>query len=214
MLLNLKNTVLDLGYKRIVVGSLETNCYILINKETNESIIIDPGAEPGKIIHEIEENNLKPIAIILTHGHIDHCSGVNELRKSYKIDDFLHKDDFKVITSFISKEYAKMLNLPLPVKPKKELKEGKLKIKSIEVEIIHTPGHSPGSITIKAGKLLFTGDTLFQGSIGRTDLPGGDFKKIQKSLKKLLEFEDNSIVLPGHGDITTIGQEKQLNPFL
>ncbi len=199
-------------YRRIVVGSLETNCYLLINK--NQCVIIDPGAEANKIIDEIESLELKPIAIILTHGHIDHCSGVKEIKNLYKIPDYLHKGDDKVITSFISKEYAKMLNLPMPIKPKNLINEGDYKIGEFKLKIIHTPGHSPGSISIKANNLLFTGDTLFQGSIGRTDLPGGDYNKIQESLKKLMKFNNDTIILSGHGEITTIGQEKQLNPFL
>lgn len=170
--------------KRIIIGPLETNCYLVADKETKDTVIIDPGDEPEKILNAIKKVNLKPKFILLTHSHPDHTGALNLLKKKLKI-------------------------------PLLKAKEGDvIKIGKIELKIIGTPGHAPDSVCFIGEDNIFSGDTLFKGGIGRTDLEGGDFDQIQKSLKRLMEFPDDFKVFPGHGEETTVGGEKKNNPFL
>lgn len=180
--------------KKIIVGPLETNCYLIADGKTSakggfasggkEAVIIDPGGEPEKILRVIKENNLKPKFILLTHNHPDHTGALK------KIEDLCDTDC-------------------------RTVEDGdKLKLGNIEIQVITTPGHTPESVCFAVGENIFSGDTLFKQGIGRTDLEGGDYNQIQKSLKRLMEFPDNFKVFPGHGEETTIGEEKANNPFL
>ncbi len=170
--------------KRIIVGPIEANCYLIGDEKTKEAIIIDPGDEAGKIFSAIKENDLKPKFILLTHQHPDHIGALEEIKEKLGIEVLDAKDG-------------------------NELKLGNLKI-----EVLATPGHSEEGVCFIVDNLIFSGDTLFKGGIGRTDLEGGDFNQIQKSLKRLMQFPDNFKVFPGHGEETTIGEEKKNNPFL
>ncbi len=167
---------------KIVVGPLYTNCYLVVGEQSKECIIIDPGDEAEKIIAVIEENNLRPKQIILTHPHFDHVGALEEIKNHYKIPESTTK------TVFVAND----------------------------VKIIETPGHTEDGICIvfEKEKVIFTGDTLFKNTIGRTDLEGGDYNKIMESLEKLKKYPDDFKVYPGHGRETTIGEEKQNNPFL
>lgn len=179
--------------KKIVVGPLETNCYLVADGKTKEAlgrsptgeaIIIDPGDEAEKIFDAIKENGLKPKFILLTHNHPDHIGAFEEIKDGLDIE-------------------------VLDVKDGDEIKFGNLKIK-----VIASPGHSQESVYFVVNNIIFSGDTLFKQGIGRTDLEGGDFNQIQKSLKRLMQFPDNFKVFPGHGPETTIGEERKSNPFL
>jgi len=204
-----------LKYERFVVGQLETNSYILYSEKSKFCLIIDPGDSSVNIDNFIKKNGLKPLYIILTHGHIDHCGGAKEFCERYKIDIMIHKDDEEMILSPINLELKDNLGLSTPPEPKRLLNDNELiEIEDLILKVIHTPGHSPGSICLLIDNAIFSGDTLFFGSIGRTDLPGGDYGIIKKSLEKLMTFPDNMIILPGHGGFTSIGQEKRINPFL
>jgi len=183
---------------KIVVGPIETNCYLVADEKTKEAVIIDPGDEPEKIFSAIKENGLKPRFILLTHEHFDHTGALEAVSKFFNIKR--HK-----------------------VEDGNEIKIGDLNIK-----VIATPGHAPESVcfivagdpprlaeTSSRGEAgIFSGDTLFKQGIGRTDLESGDYNQIKKSLKLLMKFSDNFKVWPGHGLETTIGEEKRLNPFL
>lgn len=201
---------------RIPAGIYAANCYIIYSETTKDGIIVDPGGDADVIFKTIEENHLKINHIILTHGHGDHIGGVMELLDILKVPLLVHEDDVDMISD------AKMnLSNIMPIgavelSPDKVVKDGDIILfGDLEAEIIHTPGHTRGGICIKIEENLITGDTLFQGSIGRTDLEGGDYDTIIKSIKeKLLIFPDNTIVWPGHGVQTTIGNEKRNNPFL
>lgn len=201
---------------RIPAGIYAANCYIIYSETTKDGIIVDPGGDADIILKTIEENNLNVIHIVLTHGHGDHIGGVIDLLNVLKVSLLVHEDDVKMISD------AKMnLSNIMPIgavelNPDKVLKHGDIiKFGDLEAEIIHTPGHTLGGICIKIEDNLITGDTLFQGSIGRTDLEGGDYDTIIRSIKEnLLPLPDNTIVWPGHGVQTTIGNEKRNNPFL
>lgn len=202
-------------YERFVVGQLETNSYVLYSDESKECFIIDPADKSREMERFIEKKELKPLYIVLTHGHMDHCGGAKELCDKYKIDIMIHTDDKDLILSPLNQELRKSLGLSNPPEPVRFLsdndliEEGDLKLK-----VLHTPGHTQGSVSLLFDNVIFSGDTLFFGSIGRTDLPGGDFGLIKKSLEKLMNFPENTVILPGHGDFTSIVQEKKINPFL
>ena len=201
---------------RIPAGIYAANCYIVYSETTKDGIIIDPGGDADEILKIVNENNLTIKYIILTHGHGDHIGGVIELLQVLKVPLLVHGDDVDMISN------AKMnLSNIMPIgavelNPDKILKDGDIITSGdLEAEIIHTPGHTLGGICIKIGNNLITGDTLFQGSIGRTDLEGGDYDSIIKSIKEnLLVLPDDTIVWPGHGVQSTIGIEKRNNPFL
>lgn len=202
-------------YKSICVGAIQTNAYILYSNEHPACFIIDPGADADILASFIDEAKLEPRAIILTHGHYDHFGAVTELKKRYRIPAWMHEGDKETIRSGSLGLLASLFKAPEPPEIDRYLEDGEtLQAGDIEVKVIHTPGHTPGGVCLWAGNLLFTGDTLFNGSIGRTDLPGGDYNVLQQSLAKLKEFPPDTIVLPGHMDQSTIKIEAQLNPFL
>lgn len=205
----------EVKYIKKTVGELEANSYILYSEESENCILIDPGAEGAALLKLIEEKNLKLIKIILTHGHIDHCGGVNEIISTEKIPVMIHRDDLPVLSSHINMDLGKSLGLTPPLTADEFPVDGdKIEISGLTIEVLHTPGHSPGSICLKCGNILFSGDTLFAGSIGRTDLRGGDYNTIIKSLERLKSLPPDTIVLPGHGDKTNMENELALNPFL
>jgi glyoxylase-like metal-dependent hydrolase (beta-lactamase superfamily II) len=194
---------------------LQTNCYIAADESTKEAAVIDPAAEFEKIKLYIESNNLKVKYILLTHGHGDHILAVNELREYSKAPVGIHEDD-KEMLGDSNLNYSFMYNSkPVEEKCDFTLKDGDvLRLGESELRIIHTPGHTMGSIGILFGKDLMSGDTLFAEGIGRTDLPGGDYRSIMESIEeKLFILPDETVVHPGHGPYTTIGSEKQNNPF-
>lgn len=194
-----------------VVGFLEVNCY-LIPSETEKCVyIIDPGANPDKIAAAAGEFPYEDYRIILTHGHIDHVSGIKELMEKIHISRFyLHPDEMLLYNSPGNELLPLMPAVKNPPQPDNE-------IESCEFRIIHTPGHTKGGVCYYFENIpaLFSGDTLFNGSIGRTDLPSGDTKTLLKSIKeKLFALPEGLKVYPGHGVPTTIGEEKAHNPFL
>jgi hydroxyacylglutathione hydrolase len=198
------------------LGPLGTNCYIL--HQADKAIIIDPGEEGPKIINWLSSNNLNPVAILLTHAHFDHIGAVDLLRKNYRIKVYMHKKEETWLEN--PNLNGSLLFIQEEVKtgePDVLVEEGLLSIDSFSFEIIHTPGHSPGSISFKVveDNKIISGDVLFHRGIGRTDLPGGDFNEIQNSIRnKLYPLPDDTVVYPGHGPVTTIGEEKNLNPFV
>jgi len=201
--------------KPISAGPLETNCYILGCDVTHQAIIIDPGDDSDTIIKTIEDMKLKPIKILLTHGHFDHCSAVEQIKNKFNIPLAVHIDDLPFISQ--AKNHAslygiKISNVPMP---ESFIDDGDIfEFGKYNLKTIHTPGHTAGSVCFLTGKYLFSGDTLFKGSIGRTDLPGGDYSKIINSiLTRLYTLDHDTVVLPGHGHQTTIGHEIKTNPY-
>lgn len=201
--------------KKVVVGPLEVNCFIVACEKSKKAVIIDPGDESSKIISILEETHLTPEKILITHGHFDHLSAANSLKEKYEIPILIHQAD-KIFAENASVQ-ASMFGMEDPgnVAPDVLLKDSDLiQVGTLQIEVIHTPGHSPGNVTYKIGSDLFVGDLIFQSSIGRTDLPGGDYNQLIQSVEeKIFVFPDDFIIHPGHGPDTTVGSEKRNNPF-
>ena len=202
--------------KKVVVGPLEVNCYILGCDDSKEAAIIDPGNNADEIIRTVEKEGLIPKFIINTHAHFDHVGGVKAIQDHFKIDFFLHNEDSFLVEN--ASEQATAFGLEPISKPKvnKYVNNGeKITLGNKSITVIHTPGHSPGCVCYYLDNNVFVGDTLFAGSIGRTDLPGGSYETLINSIKeKLFPLGDSTIVYPGHGPSTTIESEKEHNPFL
>ncbi len=202
------------------VGPFQCNCTILGDKLTGEGIVIDPGDQFELIQERLRENGITKVkAIVHTHAHLDHIGATAQLAASTGAPVYLNEGDRFLWENAAMQ--AQMLNLrePKMCAIDHDLKDGHtLSFAATEGEVLFTPGHTPGSVSFHfptLDKLLITGDTLFQGSIGRTDLPGGDFNQIISSIKeRLLTLDDDTQVVPGHGPVTNIGFEKRVNPFL
>lgn len=200
-----------------IFPGMVTNCYIVGDKESGKGIVIDPGAEGDKIIKAVEEIPLSIEYIVNTHGHYDHIGANGVLKDKFDAEIFIHNADAEMLTD---------PNLNLSFKEDRDetedppadklLEEGdEIAAGSIKLHIIHTPGHTPGCICLQGEDDIFTGDTLFAGSAGRTDLPGGSSKELGKSFSsKLANLPDNLNVYPGHGPSSTIKKEKAQNPFM
>jgi glyoxylase-like metal-dependent hydrolase (beta-lactamase superfamily II) len=201
---------------RIPAGIYAANCYIVYSENTNDGIIVDPGGDADHIMEVIEKNKLKINHIILTHGHGDHIGGVIDLKNSLNVDVMIHEEDAEMLRNGDINLSTTMAMGTVEIEPNKLLKDGDIiKFGDLEAEVIHTPGHTRGGICLKIEDILLTGDTLFSKSIGRTDLSGGDYNTIIKSIKeKLMILPDDIEVLPGHGGPSTIGRERISNPFL
>ncbi|KPU44983.1 putative metallo-hydrolase [Oxobacter pfennigii] len=201
-------------YLKIPAGIYGANCYCVYDETSREGFVIDPGGDGEKILKLINNEGIKILFIILTHGHFDHTGGVNYLKQMLNIPVLINEKD----TGLLSKENIISNFFPdfEDVSADDFLKDkDKLKFGGEFLEIIETPGHTPGGITIKVEDNLFTGDTLFFNSVGRTDLPGGSYEVLIKSInEKLLIFPEGTKVHPGHGNSSTIGREKKSNPFL
>jgi glyoxylase-like metal-dependent hydrolase (beta-lactamase superfamily II) len=202
--------------ENIVVGPLEVNCYILGCDDTREAAIIDPGGDAEEIIKAVEKGKLTPKLIINTHAHFDHVGGVKTLQDHFRIDFLLHKDDLFLIESLNEQATSFGLgSMPRPEVNKFVNNEDKVSFGQKVVKVIHTPGHTPGGVCYYVDNNIFVGDTMFAGSIGRTDFPGGSYETLIKSIKeRLFPLGDSVTVYPGHGPSTTIGNEKSHNPFL
>ena len=206
--------------ERLIVGMFQSNCYLLSCERTGEAIIIDAGDEGERILSLVESRNLNIKAIVNTHAHIDHVSALSEVAPALAAPVMMHKGDLEIYDNLAAQAATFGMSAPRNIKIERFLEEGdKIEFGDVSCEVIHTPGHSPGGISIicrdDKPQKIFSGDTLFMGSIGRIDLHGGDFETIIRSLQdKYLPLPDDTIVYPGHGGDTTIGTEKRHNPFL
>ncbi len=194
------------------VGPLQTNCYLAINEDGNEIVVIDPGNSGEKIAAIIKERGYNPVAILLTHGHFDHTGGIKGMLKEFKLPVMcLDKEEESLNNQKISLSHD-------VITVDRFLRDGEeITLAGLKIKVIHTPGHTPGGACYHFFEegILFSGDSLFNGAIGRTDFHGGSAGDLIRSLKeKILVLNENTIVLPGHMDQTTIGEEKINNPFL
>lgn len=203
----------------IPVGMLACNCSIVGDEESGDAVVIDPGDDIERVQEILARHKLRAKFILATHAHIDHVGGIEKLKAATGAAVLMNEEDLPLYLNLAMQ--AEWLGVPPPgvVAPDGFLKEGdKLRWGGLELNVLHTPGHSPGSLSLHMPgdhQKLFSGDTLFQSSIGRTDLWGGSFKEILRSIStKLLSFPDETPVFPGHGPATTIGEERQSNPFL
>jgi glyoxylase-like metal-dependent hydrolase (beta-lactamase superfamily II) len=200
------------------VGLLGCNCSILGDEATREAIVVDPGDDIDQIVKLIQKHGLTVKKIVITHAHIDHIGGASKLRALTGAPVVMHEAD-KMLSERLDIQ-AGWLGVETPPDPgiDEPAHEGDvIRVGSMEAQVLHTPGHTPGSVSLYLPheKTLIAGDTLFQGSIGRTDLPGGDMAQIQRSIRgKLYALPENTVVIPGHGGKTSIGAEKRSNPFV
>lgn len=195
--------------KTLPVGYLQANCYIVMNEASKEAVILDPGGDASIIKKEIEALGANVKMILLTHAHRDHIEATEELHKLYGVKVLMHKEEEKYM-DLDNYVYGKLPKIYEFIVDGEELEFADLNIKCI-----HTPGHTKGGICFLIGENLFTGDTLFNGSIGRTDFIGGDFNEIIKNIvEKILVLPNNTVVYPGHGPSTTVIYEKTRNPYL
>ena len=191
--------------KTIPVGMLETNCYIVTDEETKKCAIIDPGADSNVILDYVESNNLEPEAIFITHGHFDHYLALEAVEEALGVPVFVHDGDVDHSGQGGRHKIDGSLNL-------RNYAEGDvISVGGLEFVILETPGHSPGSVTLKCEDALFTGDTLFCGDCGRTDLTGGCMETMLKSLRRLAELNGDFEVYPGHEESTTLDAERAFN---
>jgi hydroxyacylglutathione hydrolase len=197
-------------------GQFLENCYFVIDEASGACAIIDPGEDAGLIAFKLRAAGVTPVGIWLTHAHIDHVLGVPRLRAESGAPVYLHPADRVLYDHAPEQALAFGLRAERLPEPDQELNPGDvLRVGALEFRVGHAPGHSPGSVVFQGPGVAFVGDVLFQGSIGRTDLPGGDFETLVKSIEReLLTLPDATIVYSGHGPETTIGRERRTNPFL
>ncbi len=200
------------------VGPLQCNCSVIGDESTREGLVIDPGDNIEDVVSIVRKHNLQIKQIVITHAHIDHVGGAMKLRAATGAPILLNQNDYALLKMLDAQ--AAWIGVAPPGRVEIDhsvAQADSIKTGSLSADVIHTPGHTEGSICLyfPAEKKLIAGDTLFAGSIGRTDLPGGSFEKIIRSLHdKVLELPDDTVVIPGHGPLTTIGDERQSNPFL
>lgn len=198
-------------------GTFVENCYLIVDEVAGVCAIVDPGEEAGLILHKVNETGARPVAIWLTHAHLDHVLGVPRVREATGAPIYLHPDD-RPLYDYVP-EQAAAFGLPradrLPPPDRAWVPGAAARVGSLSFDVRHTPGHSPGSIALVGQGMAFSGDVLFQGSIGRSDLPGGNLEMLMGSIEReLLVLPDSTIVYSGHGPATTIGVERRTNPFL
>ena len=204
--------------KTYIAGPVQANNYLVYDENSKEAVLIDCSDYVQEIVDVVKKENLKVKAILLTHGHFDHVLGINSMKEALGAKAYVHHGDEEQVehTSEIMMMFGLPFNLDINPKLDGTLKNiNNLTLGTQKVEIIETAGHTPGCVCYLIENVLFSGDTLFQGSVGRTDLPGGDFSQLRHSIKDVLfKLDDNIIVYPGHGDKTTIAYEKRFNDII
>lgn len=203
--------------ERFAIGMFGTNCYLVIHEETHQAVVIDPADCPSYLIEHMKSEGLKPEAILLTHGHFDHTMGIDGFLKEYAIPVYVHEDEEELMNQpqlNLSAAYSSGYTFGKA----EYIKEGQtLHLAGYDFEVIHTPGHTKGGCCyyVRSEGVLFSGDTLFQSSVGRTDFPGGSSSELVRSIReKLMLLPDDTHVYPGHMGETTIGYERTYNPFI
>jgi hydroxyacylglutathione hydrolase len=199
----------------LVVGPIQANCYVLGCERTKETAVIDPGGDVDKILMTLTKDKLRCVYIINTHGHFDHTGDNKRLKEVTGAKLVIHRADAPMILHQGSNGSMWGMEVEDSPPPDSYVEERDvITFGDISLQVLHTPGHSPGGISLLSDKMVFVGDTLFAGSIGRTDLPGGDYETLIRSVKeKIFPLGDDVVIYPGHGPKTTVGREKRSNPF-
>lgn len=201
----------------LAVGQLATNCYLVMCQDTNEALLIDPAAEPQKILRAVRDAEARVRYIVNTHGHLDHVLANEQIREATGAELLIHAGDLDMLLR-PDPVFAQWLDLvPRTSPPDRTVEDGALlSVGNLEFKVLHTPGHTPGGLSLYSPEgVVFTGDALFHQGVGRTDLPGGNWRQLVESIRsKLFTLPDETVVYPGHGPTTTIGAEKTGNPFL
>ena len=210
-------SVSELMVRGIVVGVFAENCWVVGSRRTREAIVIDPGAQPEEILALAKDMGLNVKVIANSHAHLDHIMGVRGIQQATGAKFLLHQGDLEIARG-AAQAAARLMGETIepPPDPDAFLTDGdEVEVEGVKLKVIHTPGHTQGSVAFYTEGMLFSGDTLFRGSIGRTDLPGGDFdQEIASIVDRLLALPDDTVVLPGHMEETRIGHERQTNPFV
>jgi hydroxyacylglutathione hydrolase len=205
-------------HKIIPVGPLQCNCSIVGDEVTHEAMVIDPGDDIDDVVAILHQHNLQVKQIVITHAHIDHVGGAAKLKRLTGAPVLINQNDYALLKSLATQAAWLGMRPPDPVQIDQPIADGDLvRAGNLSATVMHTPGHTEGSVCLymEPEKTLIAGDTLFAGSIGRTDLPGGSFEKIMSSLhERVLALPDETVVVPGHGPMTSVGDERETNPFL
>lgn len=199
----------------ITVGAFQENSYLVVDEKTNRAVIVDPGGEGDRIIDAIERSGAELEAIWVTHAHVDHVGAIASVKRRWDVPVFLHPLDRRLYEA--ASRQAEVYGIPFeePPVPDREFSDGQqVQLGDAQMTVMHAPGHAPGHVVIHGNGIALVGDCLFAGSIGRTDLPFSNPPQLADSLRRIASLPDDTVVYPGHGIPTTIGEEKQSNPFL
>lgn len=199
----------------ITVGAFQENSYLIVDEKTNRAVIVDPGGEGERLIDAIEATGATLEAIWITHAHVDHLGAIASIKRQWDVPIYLHPLDRRLYEA--ASRQAEVYGVPFeePPPPEREFADGqKIKVGEREMQVMHAPGHAPGHVVIHGGGMAFVGDCLFAGSIGRTDLPFSNPPHLAATLEKISALPPETVVYPGHGVETTIGEERLSNPFL
>ncbi len=204
-----------MNIEQIIVGPLESNCFIVSDESKHEALVVDPGAEPDKILRFIEGNKLAVNYIVCTHAHFDHVGAVAAIKEKTEASIVVHKDELDIYAGVKDQGALWGFSIQQPPQPDKLVEEGTvLRVGGLEFTVFHTPGHSPGGICLYRAGVLISGDLIFAGSVGRTDFLGGSIDALKTSFNRIISLPSDTKIFPGHGPQTTVGTEKKMNFFI
>jgi glyoxylase-like metal-dependent hydrolase (beta-lactamase superfamily II) len=204
-----------LNVRTITVGAFQENCYLVVDDKTNRAVIVDPGGEGDRLVEAVEESGAQLEAIWVTHAHVDHVGAIASVKRRWDVPVYLHPLDGRLYEA--AHRQAEVYGIPFeePPPPDRTFADGQqLKVGEVAMTVMHAPGHAPGHVVIHGGGIALVGDCLFAGSIGRTDLPFSNPPQLAATLEKIAALPPETVVYPGHGVETTIGEERLTNPFL